>query len=54
MAMAIFFRGLDGTELTRWTNAQRNCTNTGLLCGTLIGIAHLLNLRHVHDASCAH
>jgi hypothetical protein len=24
------------------------------LGGTLIGIAHLLNLRHVHDASCAH
>ena len=22
MAMAIFFRGLDGTELTRWTNAM--------------------------------
>src|SRR3546814_11992612 len=24
------------------------------LGGTLIGVAHLLNLRHVHDASCAH
>lgn len=28
----------DPTEITRWTNAQRNCTNTGLLCGTLIGV----------------
>ena len=28
----------DEAEITRWTNAQRNCTNTGLLCGTLIGI----------------
>ena len=28
----------DETEITRWTNAQRNCTNTGLLCGNLIGI----------------
>lgn len=24
------------------------------LGGTLIGVAHLLNLRHVHDASCSH
>ena len=24
------------------------------LGGTLIGVAHLLNLRHVHDASCVH
>ena len=28
----------DEAEITRWTNAQRNCTNTGLLCGTLIGV----------------
>jgi hypothetical protein len=28
----------DAAEITRWTNAQRNCTNTGLLCGTLIGV----------------
>jgi hypothetical protein len=28
----------DEAEIIRWTNAQRNCTNTGLLCGTLIGI----------------
>ncbi|KAF0170347.1 MAG: hypothetical protein FD162_3565 [Rhodobacteraceae bacterium] len=28
----------DEAEIARWTNAQRNCTNTGLLCGTLIGI----------------
>ncbi len=28
----------DEAEITRWTHAQRNCTNTGLLCGTLIGI----------------
>lgn len=28
--------GADEAEITRWTKAQRNCTNTGLLCGTLV------------------
>ncbi|MFC0202070.1 PriCT-2 domain-containing protein [Paracoccus rhizosphaerae] len=28
----------DEAEITRWTKAQRNCTNTGLLCGALIGV----------------
>lgn len=28
----------DEAEITCWTNAQRNCTNTGLLCGKLVGI----------------
>ena len=28
----------DETEITRWTKAQRNCTNTGLLCGDLVGV----------------
>lgn len=30
--------GADEAEIARWTRAQRNCTNTGLLCGTLVGI----------------
>ena len=25
-------------EIRRWTGAQRNCTNTGLLCGDIIGV----------------
>lgn len=25
-------------EITRWTRAQRNCTNTGLLCGEIVGL----------------
>lgn len=28
----------DEGEIARWTKAQRNCTNTGLLCGALIGV----------------
>ena len=28
----------DEGEITRWARAQRNCTNTGLLCGDLIGV----------------
>lgn len=25
-------------EIARWTRAQRNCTNTGLLCGDIVGV----------------
>lgn len=25
-------------EIARWSRAQRNCTNTGLLCGDLVGV----------------
>ena len=25
-------------EITRWAKAQRNCTNTGLLCGDIVGV----------------
>ena len=28
----------DEGEIARWTRAQRNCTNTGLLCGDLVGV----------------
>lgn len=28
----------DEAEIARWSRAQRNCTNTGLLCGELVGI----------------
>ncbi len=28
----------DEEEIARWTRAQRNCTNTGLLCGGLAGV----------------
>ncbi len=30
--------GANETEIRRWGRAQRNCTNTGLLCGTLVGV----------------
>ena len=30
--------GADEAEIARWTKAQRNCTNTGLLCGELVGV----------------
>lgn len=30
--------GADEGEIARWGRAQRNCTNTGLLCGALIGV----------------
>jgi hypothetical protein len=43
----------DETEITRWTKAQRNCTNTGLLCGTLIGIdIDVLDHQHAHRLTC--
>lgn len=28
----------DEGEIARWARAQRNCTNTGLLCGDLVGV----------------
>lgn len=28
----------DDAEIARWTKAQRNCTNTGLLCGDIVGV----------------
>ncbi len=28
----------DEAEIARWARAQRNCTNTGLLCGDLVGV----------------
>ncbi len=28
----------DEDEIGRWTRAQRNCTNTGLLCGEIVGV----------------
>lgn len=28
----------DEGEIARWSKAQRNCTNTGLLCGDLVGV----------------
>ena len=39
----------DEAEIARWSKAQRNCTNTGLLCGTLIGIdIDVLDRDHAH------
>ncbi|EDZ45109.1 Primase C terminal 2 family [Rhodobacterales bacterium Y4I] len=39
----------DETEITRWTKAQRNCTNTGLVCGDLIGVdIDVLDRDHAH------
>lgn len=43
----------DEAEIARWTKAQRNCTNTGLLCGTLIGIdIDVLDHQHAHRVTC--
>ena len=28
----------DAAEIARWTRAEQNCTNTGLLCGDLVGV----------------
>jgi hypothetical protein len=28
----------DEEEIARWTRAQRNCANTGLLCGEIVGV----------------
>lgn len=39
----------DETEIARWTTAQRNCTNTGLLCGDLVGVdIDVLDADHAH------
>lgn len=39
----------DEAEIARWTKAQRNCTNTGLLCGELVGVdIDVLNSDHAH------
>lgn len=43
----------DEAEVARWTRAQRNCTNTGLLCGTLVGIdIDVLDHQHAHRVNC--
>lgn len=43
----------DEAEITRWTRSQRNCTNTGLLCGRLVGIdIDLLDHQHAHRVTC--
>ncbi|SLN77933.1 PriCT-2 domain-containing protein [Roseisalinus antarcticus] len=43
----------DETEITRWTKAQRNCTNTGLLCGDLVGVdIDVLDQDHAHRLTC--
>lgn len=40
-------------EITRWTSAQRNCTNTGLLCGGLVGVdIDVLDEDHAHRLTC--
>jgi putative DNA primase/helicase len=39
----------DEAEIARWTKAQRNCTNTGLLCGNLVGVdIDVLDRDHAH------
>lgn len=39
----------DEAEIARWTKAQRNCTNTGLLCGELVGVdIDVLDRDHAH------
>jgi hypothetical protein len=41
--------GADEAEIARWTKAQRNCTNTGLLCGELVGVdIDVLDDNHAH------
>lgn len=43
----------DETEITRWTKAQRNCTNTGLLCRDVVGIdIDVLDRDHAHRLTC--
>ncbi len=40
-------------EIARWTRAQRNCTNTGLLCGELVGVdIDVLDRDHAHRLTC--
>lgn len=43
----------DETEIARWSKAQRNCTNTGLLCGELVGVdIDVLDRDHAHRLTC--
>lgn len=43
----------DEAEIARWTKAQRNCTNTGLLCGELVGVdIDALDRDHAHQLTC--
>ena len=43
----------DEAEIARWTKAQRNCTNTGLLCGALVGVdIDVLDRDHAHRLTC--
>ena len=43
----------DEAEIARWTKAQRNCTNTGLLCGELVGVdIDVLDRDHAHRLTC--
>ncbi len=43
----------DEDEIARWTRAQRNCTNTGLLCGDLIGVdIDVMDEDHAHRLTC--
>ena len=45
--------GADEIEITRWTRAQRNCTNTGLLWGDLVGVdIDVLDEDHAHRLTC--
>jgi len=44
---------VDEAEIARWTKAQRNCTNTGLLCGELVGVdIDVLDRDHAHRLTC--
>ena len=43
----------DEAEIARWTKVQRNCTNTGLLCGELVGVdIDVLDRDHAHRLTC--
>ncbi|MEZ5784752.1 MAG: PriCT-2 domain-containing protein [Rhizobiaceae bacterium] len=43
----------DEAEIVRGTKAQRNCTNTGLLCGKLVGVdIDVLDRDHAHRLTC--
>ena len=43
----------DEDEIARWTKAQRNCTNTDLLCGVLVGVdIDVLNRDNAHRLTC--
>lgn len=43
----------DEAEISRWSREQRNCTNTGLLCGGLVGVdIDVLDEDHTHRLTC--